>query len=212
MMSELIRGWREAWGQGDFAFLFVQKPSGGGCAFSNGDPISRNGDPFVTSLPDITRLDSGDQRYLYVRLMHDNTNSWMVPACDLGSGIHPPNKWGYGNRAAQIGLSQVYQTGVQAYGPIYRSHKIAGDRVTIEFDQTGKGLTAAHGQLQGFALTDGKGQWHWADAKISGDQVVVWSDAVSKPTGIRYAFANKRAWANLFNKDGLPALAFEIHE
>lgn len=212
MMSELIRGWREAWGQGDFAFLFVQKPSGGGCAFSNEDPISRDGDPFVTSLPDITRLDSGDQRYLYVRLMHDNTNSWMVPASDLGSGIHPRNKWGYGNRAAQVALSQVYQTGVQAYGPIYRSHEITGDRVTIEFDQTGKGLTAAHGQLQGFALTDGKGQWHWANAKISGDQVVVWSDAVSKPTGIRYAFANKRAWANLFNKDGLPALAFEIRE
>ncbi len=70
MMSELIRGWRELWGQGDFPFLFVQKPSGGGNAFSNDDPITRNGEPF-SPLPQAANLDtmSGEQRFLYVRLM-----------------------------------------------------------------------------------------------------------------------------------------------
>ena len=213
MMSELMRGWREAWGQGDFAFLFVQKPSGGGCAFSNDNPITRNGNSFASQLPDIDRIGSGDQRYLYVRLMHDNPNAWMVPASDLGSGIHPSNKWGYGNRAAEVALSQVYKTDVQAYGPIYQSHKIAGGTVVVQFDQVGKGLIAAHSsKLQGFALASNDGQWHWADATIKGDSVVLSSNKVAKPTRIRYAFAQNRQWANLFNKDGLPALAFEAGE
>lgn len=210
MMSELIRGWREAWGQRDFPFLFVQKPSGGGCAFSNDNPITRNGDSFVAGLPDITRIGSGDQRFLYVRLMHDNTNAWMVPASDLGSGIHPTNKWGYGNRAAEVALSQVYQTGVQAYGPTYKSHDISGNQVVITFEHTGNGLTVAHSnQLQGFALAGEDGKWHWASAKIDGDRIIAWSDDVPAPTQVRYAWAQNRRWANLFNKDGLPALAFE---
>ena len=213
MMSELMRGWREAWGQGDFPFLFVQKPSGGGCAFSNDDPITRNGNPFVADLPNIARIGSGEQRFLYVRLMHDNANAWMVPASDLGSGIHPTNKWGYGNRAAKVALSQVYKTGVQAYGPIYRSHKVAGSKVILEFDQVGKGLTTAHdSKLHGFALASDDGRWHWAEATIEGDTVVLSSDQVPKPTRIRYAYAQNRAWANLFNKDRLPALAFEAGE
>ncbi|MEO2018102.1 MAG: sialate O-acetylesterase [Fuerstiella sp.] len=210
MMSELFRGWREAWGQGDFPFVFVQKPSGGGFAFSNDNPITRNGDPFVAQLPDIAKLGSGDQRFLYVRLMHDNSNTWMVPASDLGSGIHPTNKWGYGNRAAEVALSQVYRTGVQAYGPTYRSHKLDGSKVVIRFEHVGKGLMAAgNSKLQGFALTGDDGQWHWAEGTIDGDTVVAWSENVPQPTRIRYAYAPKRQWANLFNKDGLPALAFE---
>jgi sialate O-acetylesterase len=210
MMSELIRGWREAWGQGGFPFLFVQKPSGGGSAFSNDDPITRNADRFVAAVPDITRIGSGEQRFLYVRLMRDNHNAWMVPASDLGSGIHPSNKWGYGNRAAQVALSQVYKRGIQAYGPIYRSHTIDGGKAIVEFEQVGQGLIAAHdGKLQGFALAGDEGQWHWADAAIEGDTVVLTSPNVPKPTRIRYAFAQNRTWANLFNQDGLPALTFE---
>ncbi len=210
MMSELIRGWRELWGQGDFPFLFVQKPSGGGNAFTNEDPITRNGEPF-SALPQAANLDtmSGEQRFLYVRLMHDNPNAFMVPASDLGASIHPTNKWGYGNRAAEVALSEVYKTDVQAYGPMYRSHKVDDNKVIVSFDQIGKGLTIAHSDtLQGFAVAGKDGVWHWADARIDGDTVVVWSDKVPSPTQVRYAYAANRRWANLFNKDGLPATVF----
>lgn len=213
MMSELIRGWRDAWGQGEFPFLFVQKPSGGGSAFSNDNPITRNGDPFVATLPDIARIGSGEPRFLYVRLMYDNPNSWMVPASDLGSGIHPTNKWGYGNRAAEVALSQVYRTGVQAYGPTYTSHKVDGRQVVISFEHVGQGLTVAHAdRLHGFAIAGTSGDWHWAEARIDGDTVVAWSDNVPEPTRVRYAWCQNRQWANLFNKDGLPALVFEAGE
>jgi sialate O-acetylesterase len=210
MMSELIRGWRELWGQGDFPFLFVQKPSGGGNAFSNDDPITRYGEPF-SALPQAANLDamSGEQRFLYVRLMRDNPNAFMVPASDLGAGNHPTNKWGYGNRAAEVALSEVYKTGTQAYGPMYRSHKVDGNKVIISYDHVGKGLIVAHSDtLQGFAVAGTDGAWHWADAKIDGESAVVWSDKVTLPTQVRYAFAANRRWANLFNKDGLPATVF----
>ena len=209
-MSELIGGWRELWGQGEFPFLFVQKPSGLGNAWSTDDPITREANKFAP-LPDIKRSGSGQGRYLYPRLMLDNPNAWMAPAADLGSMIHPINKWGYGNRAAQVALQKVYkQKGVQAYGPIYKSHSIEGSQVRVKFVETAGGLTTRHGDaLQGFAVAGADGAWSWAEARIVGkDSVVVSSDAVKAPKQVRFAWSQNRQWANLFNKSGLPALAF----
>ncbi|MDF1850756.1 MAG: sialate O-acetylesterase [Verrucomicrobiales bacterium] len=209
-MSELIRGWRELWGQGNFPFLFVQKPSGMGNAFSNEDPITREANAFQ-ALPEKDPVGDGGGRYLYTRLMLDNENSWMVPAIDLGPTIHPLNKWGYGNRAAEAALQMAYQVeGIQAYGPIYDSHRIDGNKVSVRFTQTGRGLTIRHSDaLQGFTLAGKDGVWHWANATISDDDTVtVSSGAVPSPTQVRFAYAKDRTWANLFNKDGLPALAF----
>lgn len=215
MMCELIESWRNVWQQGDFPFLFVQKPSGGGAAFDQSNPITNKGQAFVNKLPKAPSSPAGRNgekwldRYMYVRLMHDNTNAWMVPAIDLGATIHPTNKWGYGNRSAEVALSQTYKDGTQAYGPIYTSSKVDGKKVRLAFDQVGKGLTKAHGEtLQGFAVADKSGTWHWATATIEGNEVVAWSDDVNEPTKVSYAYADRREWANLYNKDGLPALSF----
>lgn len=210
MMSELIRGWREEWGQGAFPFLFVQKPSGGGCAFSTDDPVTRNASGFSMQPLQTSFLGSGNlDRYMYVRLMKSNPNAWMVPCSDLGGTIHPTNKWGYGNRAAEIALSRVYDRDIQAYGPIYRQHKIDGDRIIIEFDEVGQGLVAAHNDtVQGFAIAGDDNQWTWATATIVGDTVVLHSDAVTQPIRACYAFAQQIPWANLFNKDGKHTLSF----
>ena len=35
---------------------------------------------------------------------------------------------------------------------------------------------------------------------------------VTKPVAVRYAWANQFPWANLFNKDGLPAQPFSTEE
>lgn len=209
-MSELIRGWRDLWGQGDFPFLFVQKPSGLGNAWSNDNPITREADTF-SPLPDIKGTGSGNGRYLYTRLMLDNKHAWMVPACDLGKNIHPSNKWGYGNRAAEVALQKAYgKKGVQAYGPIYESHSIEGAKVRIQFTETAGGLAVKHSEtLQGFAVAGADGVWHWAKATIEGrNSVVVSSDKVKAPKHVRFAWSQNRQWANLFNKAGLPALAF----
>jgi len=48
----------------------------------------------------------------------------------------------------------------------------------------------------------------WADAVIDGNTVVVSSEKVKQPVAISYACPLMEAWANFFNKDGLPALSF----
>lgn len=212
-MSELIRGWRELWGQGEFPFVFVQKPSGMGNAWSNDDPITCDAGPF-SKLPDLRRIGTGEARYLYTRLMLDNPNAWMVPVCDLGKSVHPRNKWGYGNRAAQVALQKVYAKPVQAYGPLYRSHEVRGAKVIVKFDEVAGGLATRHGDgLQGFAVAGKDGRWHWAAAKITGKDTVELNCAdVKKPQHVRFAYSVDRHWANLFNKSGLPALAFTTED
>jgi sialate O-acetylesterase len=61
---------------------------------------------------------------------------------------------------------------------------------------------------QGFALAGANGIYHWATAVIEGDTVVVATPNVPQPVSVRYAWAAKWNWANLFNKDGLPAVPF----
>jgi len=209
MMQALITSWRADWGQGEFPFIFVQKPSGGGCAFAEGDPVTREADKF-SELPAAGSGGNGDQRYEYVRLMNETPNSFMVAACDLGGMIHPVNKWGYGQRSARVALGAVYQVDELVWsGPGYRGNTLEGAKVRISFDHLGGGLTTAHSEaLQGFELAGADGKFVWADAVIDGDQVVVASDEIPEPKQVRFAFSSKRSWANLFNAEGLPALAF----
>jgi sialate O-acetylesterase len=148
----------------------------------------------------------------FIRIM-DNPNAHMVSAADLGSGVHPINKWGYGNRAAQVALSKVYGKDLLAHGPRYKSHTIEGNRIEIRFSEVGIGLTTAQGKpLTGFAIAGADQKFVWAEAVIVGDSVVVSSEAVAKPVAVRFACSKKRNWANLFNKDGLPALAFRTDD
>ena len=51
-MGALIGGWRDAWGQGEFPFLYVQKPSGGGWAWDKSKPTTRMAEDFA-ALPGV---------------------------------------------------------------------------------------------------------------------------------------------------------------
>ena len=94
-------------------------------------------------------------------------------------------------------------------GPVYKSHAIEGTKVRVQVTHVGEGLAVRHSDtLTGFALAGDDKQFQWADATIDGDTVVVSSPGVSEPVAVRYAWSGFPAWANLFNKDGLPALSF----
>lgn len=208
LMGALIDGWRDAWGQGDFPFLYIQKPSGGGCAWDPQDPITAKAEAFA-SLPAAThKATDGKNSELHIRIMkHPNTA--MVTARDLGSGIHPTNKSGYGHRAVRVALGMVYDRQLEIYGPLYESHKVEGDKIRIQFKHVGQGLSWKHGdRLQGFEIAGENGVFAWADAEIDGATVVVSNVNVPHPKQVRYAWSQVSPWANLFNKDGLPALTF----
>jgi sialate O-acetylesterase len=209
LMGALIGGWRKAWGQGDFPFLYVEKPSGGGCAFDYSQPMNRLAEKFAP-LPK-TIPNNPDAQYSHVAFeqMMQYPNTHMVISSDLGNGIHPPNKSGYGARAVQVAQAVAYDKGNEYLGPQLASHSIHGSKVTLKFKHSGKGLAFKNGdKLQGFMIAGDDKKFVWADAAIEGNTVVVSSKDVPHPAAARYAWSNAFPWANLFNQDGLPAQPF----
>lgn len=211
-MHALITGWRRAWGQ-DFYFLHVQKPSGGIAAFDPQNPVNKGAAAYNPKLPE-NHVQPASLKY---QLDHIKIASIekapLVTAIDLGTGIHPACKSGYGKRASRVALGLVYKRDVEIYGPIYKSHQTEGDKIRIRFDHVGQGLAIQHAtKVIGFEVAGADGEWVWADATIDGDTIVVSSKDVAKPVHVQYAFSNRPAYANLFNKDGLPALTFTTVE
>jgi len=206
LMGALIQGWRQDWRQGDFPFVCVQKPSGGGCAWDPTDPVAQGAEAFTPqpNIPPTTAFSAES----YIKLMQ-YTNTFLVTTTDLAPGIHPPCKSGYGARVARVVLGGVYQYPIEIYGPRYVSHTVEGNKIRIRFDHIGQGLAARPAdKLQGFAVAGADKHFYWANAVIEGDTVVVSSDKAPAPVAVRYAFGPTHPWANLFNKDGLPALMF----
>jgi sialate O-acetylesterase len=207
VMGALISGWRKVWDQ-DFAFLYVQKPSGGGTAWDMENPVTKNASPFAATPAVVPRDIDGLYRELHIKIQQ-HPRTAMVISTDLGGMTHPTNKSGYGERAKQVALGFVYGKKVEISGPLYASHKIADGKVRIQFTHTGQGLAARHAdKLQGFMIAGAERKFVWADAVIDGDDVVVSSPTVPEPAAVRYAWSNAFPWANLFNKNGLPAQTF----
>jgi sialate O-acetylesterase len=211
-MGALFRGWRKDWGQGEFPFVYTEKPSGGGCAWDPGDPVTSKASPF-SALPDTVNLNGGAYRYTYVRLM-DFPKVAMTISTDLGSGTHPLGKSAYGTRAARVALSTVYGRTAEWCGPLYHAHAVEGGRIRLSFTHVGKGLACKHAdKLQGFSIAGQDRKFVWADAVIDGETVVVSSPGVAAPVAVRYAWATPDiSWANLFNQDGLPAQTFRTDD
>lgn len=210
VMNALIKGWRKAWGQGDFPFLHVQKPSGGVCAWDPANPVNVGCVAYNPAKPlPHRRIKPHELAYPLDHIrMAKLKNAPMVPAIDLATGIHPTNKSGYASRACQVAMGAVYGQNVAVSGPVYRAHKVEGIKIRVFFDHVGKGLAFRHANtVQGFEIGDGK-QWAWANAQIDRGTVVLESPLILNPTHVQYAFDTAPAFANLFNMDGLPAQPF----
>jgi len=204
----LVNGWRKAFQNKDLAFYWVQLAN-----FQRENPDPEGGDGWA-------KIREAQTEAL------DIPHTGMAIAIDLADAhnpgdIHPRNKQDVGGRLAQWALHQTYgKKDLVASGPLYESFKVEGSSIRIKFKNVGKGLMVGKkvklepthmvkdGRLQHFAISGKDQQWHWADARIEGDTVVVSSPKVPKPAGVRYAFAMNPAKANLYNKDGLPAGPF----
>ena len=58
------------------------------------------------------------------------------------------------------------------------------------------------------SIQDKSGAWHWADGKIKGTELIVFSKQVAEPTAVRYAYTNRPLGVYLYNAAGLPASPF----
>jgi sialate O-acetylesterase len=187
----LIRNWREAWGQGDFPFYFVQLAN---CMARREHPTEsrwaelREAQTMALALP----------------------NTGMAVAIDIGEAddIHPRNKKDVGLRLAFNALHSTYGRGdVIPCGPIFRSAKREGSALRLSFDHVGGGLICHGDALRGFTIAGEDGRFVWAEAKIEGGEILVSSPEIAEPRSARYGWADNPE-VNLYNKAGLPASPF----
>ncbi len=206
MKEALVKGWRSAFKNEDLSFYWVQLADFG--QQHTGQPAGGGWGP----------VREGQRRALRV------PNTGMAVIIDIGAerDIHPKNKQDVGHRLAMWALAKNYGKSVVPSGPLYKSHKVDGNKVRINFDYVGSGLMVADkggehsldpvketsdAEIAEFSIQDKEGNWHWAKATIDGETVVVWSDEVTEPQNVRYAYdSNPRV--NLYNKEGLPASPF----
>ncbi|HET7896065.1 MAG TPA: sialate O-acetylesterase, partial [Flavisolibacter sp.] len=126
------------------------------------------------------------------------------------SDIHPTYKWEIGRRLALLALVHDYQKTLVCSGPVAKKAELENDKVVISFDSVGSGLQAVDSTtLSGFELAGKDGVYMAAMAKISGNKVWVHASALPSPKWVRFAW-NESAQPNFFNKNGLPAVPFEM--
>lgn len=188
----MIKDWRMAWGRGDFPFHFVQLANF----------MARKDEPGESEWAELREAQT-----MTLRLK----NTGMAVAIDVGEAgdIHPVNKEAVGERLARLALAKDYgQTDVVASGPLYKSMEIQGDRIAITFDYADMGLATLSGQpIRGFSIAGEDRKFVWAQAKLVGTQVVVWSPLVKNPVAVRYGWGDNPT-VNLINKAGLPTSPF----
>ena len=208
-LRALITGWRQLWGQGDFAFGIVQLPN------------------FTPPTPDAPAGGGG-----WARIREAQVQALAIPntglACVIDVGetgdIHPKNKQDVGKRLALWALAKTYGKPVVFSGPMYKSMAVEGDKVRITFDFAAAGLMIADkkgldpvqptpgAKLKWIAIADEDKVWHWADAAIDGSTLLVSSPKVAKPVAVRYAYTINPEGPKLYGKDGLPAFPFRTDE
>ncbi|GIX22178.1 MAG: 9-O-acetylesterase [Gammaproteobacteria bacterium] len=193
LFARLIGDWRARWGQGDFPFLFVQL-----AAF-----LAPNPEPADSAW---ARL-----REAQARVAAAVPNTAMAVAIDLGewNDIHPLDKRTLGERLAAAAEVLAYGGRGVHQGPVFRRLERDGPRLRVYFDHVGGGLVAVGGDaVREFAVAGADRRFVRAQARIEGDHVVVWSDAVPRPVAVRYAWADNPERANLYNAEGFPAVPF----
>ena len=192
LLAGLIRNWREDWGLGDFPFLAVQ------IAPFSATEYPANSWPKVREAQLLTSLNV--------------PKVGLVVTTDVGdeNNIHPLNKAPVAERLALAARAFAYGQKIEYSGPVYKSMKISGNRITLRFSHIGKGLMAKSGQLKGFQIAPEVGRFVSADAIIKGSTVVVSSASVPQPVAVRYGWAAYPV-VDFWNKDGLPASPFRTN-
>lgn len=216
-LHSLIRGWRMKWNRPELPVYFHQFYT-----------------PGATTKPSIG---STSEMRLGTWLARDIPNANMASQIDIGGAIHYFNKAVPGQRLALHALKNQYGKDVVADGPMFKSYKVDGDKIIVEFDHADGGLVVADTEYNrksknedatGFAdpkiIPNGEDKvklfwlagkdrvWHPATFNIAGSKVIVKSDAVKKPMGISYGSGGIGAQPCLYNKALLPMTPFIYYD
>ncbi|HWA83333.1 MAG TPA: hypothetical protein VG820_07875, partial [Fimbriimonadaceae bacterium] len=191
LLPALIADWRKQFHQGDFPFFIVQLAN------------------FATRHAEPVEDGWAELREAQAMTAEKVRNTGLAVAIDIGDGndIHPKDKQDVGLRLALAALHSAYGQNLPYSGPVFRSCRRDGSSLRVSFDHTDGGLKAGGNRLAGFQIAGKDKKFHWADARIDGNQVVVTSADVSDPVAVRYAW-DMNPEATLYNGVGLPAVPF----
>ncbi len=197
LLPALIWDWRNQWAQGDVSFMYVQLPN-----YMD-----------VNYLPEESNWALIREAQLQAL---DIPKTGMAVTIDLGewNDIHPGNKEPVGDRLALAARKVAYgEQDLVHSGPLYKSSRIEGNKFILTFDNVGSGLVSGNGEaLDHFAIAGSDKRFKWGRAMIEHNTVVVWHEDITDPAYLRYAWADNPDFANLYNKEGLPASPFRTDE
>jgi len=195
LLPALIADWRRAFRQEDLPFYIVSLP-----AFQP------------------RRAEPGDDAWAELREAQALTartvpHTGLAVTVDTGDAdnIHPIDKQVVGERLALCALRGTFGRDICSEGPTLASFERLPGALRLHFAHTDGGLVARGGKPAEFAVAGADRKWHWAEARLEGDAVVVSSPQVPAPVAARYAWqANPEA--TLFNGAGLPAVPFRTDD
>lgn len=183
MFATLINSWRQAWGQGNFPFIFVQLASSKKEPYW---PVMRESQASVISLPNTGMAVSQD--------LGDSTNAHYKDKQDVGYRLY-------------LAARHLDGEKLEYSGPVYQKMSIEGSSIRLTFDHANGMKTSDGGPLRGFTVAGDDSVFVPAEAKIEGKTILVSSNKVSKPVAARYAYVGWPFY-NLVNGDKLPASSF----
>ena len=184
LFPAMIQGWRNAWKQSDFPFIFAQLST-----LNKHDywPVLRESQTETLKL----------------------SNTGMAVTYDIGDSTdaHYKNKQEVGRRLELVARNLVYGENIESSGPLLRQITLEGSAIRVWFKH-GKGLKASDGTvLTGFEIAGEDGHLYPARAVAEGETVLLSHPKVLNPVIARYAFKDAVV-ANLINSSGLPAVPF----
>lgn len=191
LLPLMISDWRKLFHQGNFPFYIVSLPA------------------FEHHQNQPTESDWAELREAQALTAQTVPDTGLAVTIDTGEpdNIHPVNKVPVGDRLALCALGQHYGEKIVYQGPTFKSLEQLPGALKLHFDHADGGLVVKGGRLGEFSVAGSDRNWHWADARIDGDTVIVSSSDVSNPVAVRYAW-QAFPLATLYNGAGLPAVPF----
>ncbi|MCO6045338.1 sialate O-acetylesterase [Aeoliella sp. ICT_H6.2] len=198
MFPLMIETWREAWGQGDFPFYWVQLAD------------------FRDEKPNPEQSDWAELREAQTMALDRLPNSGEAVIIDVGEGkdIHPKDKQSVGDRLARHALANQYGIDIAHKSPRLESFEVKDGKIVLTFDHCRSLTTFDTRELQGFAIAGSDKHFVWAEAKINDDnkrQIIVSSPEVPEPVAVRYAWADNPV-CNVYSASGLPLTPFRTDD
>jgi sialate O-acetylesterase len=193
----LIDNWRKDWKNDQLPFYWVQLSSYGPSQDSNKGSYwaeLREAQDYTLKVP----------------------QTGMAVTIDIGNpdDIHPANKQEVAHRLAANALKKNYHKNKIHASPLYDKSEFKEQQAIIYFQTPESKLVIKdkYGYLKGFEIAGDDHVFHYAQAELKDNQVIVSHPLVKKPTAVRYGWSDSPLDANLFNEAGFPVSPFRTDQ